>query len=199
VVRQRPLAKEALPRIGPYRNAVVGKVRELLRIGDGRHRVRGDAFAIRAKGESRHIGRLGPAFELVQQLEETCLAVATDHVVDVRCAHADFVVLCWEIPAPHHDQVRMPPFQLSGKGHRRAELWTWHDRHCQHPRAPVAHPPVERAERIRLDVAVDDHILVPALDERPKSQQRKREDTLSRCGALGVIQNDLHEAIPRSC
>src|SRR2546430_16434845 len=71
VVRQRPFAEEALPRVGPYGNAVVGEVRELLLIRDGVHRGLRDAVAIRAKRESKHIGRLAPAFTLVQPFEAT--------------------------------------------------------------------------------------------------------------------------------
>src|SRR5207245_9619854 len=54
---------------------------------------------------------------------------------------------------------------------------------------------VQRRQRVRVDVPVDDHVLMAAFQQRAEGQEREREDALSGGVALRVVQD---EPQPRS-
>jgi hypothetical protein len=73
-------------------------------------------------------------------------------------------VLGREIAAPDDLQLRVARLELATGGHGIAELRAGHDRHAQHARAALADESIDRLERVRIEITVDNGVVVAAFE-----------------------------------
>src|SRR5947209_1315529 len=115
--------------------------------------------------------------------------MAANDVVDVAGAQAGVVMLRGEVAAPDDAQLWMASLQLSTKRDSVTQLRARHDRDAEHGRAAFAHQPIYGPQRLRVEIAVHDDVLVPALEQRPEREQRQRHDRLAPRRAGRVVEN----------
>ena len=83
----------------------------------------------------------------------------------------------------------MAGLQLAAQGRRVGQLRAGHDGDAEHVCALVAHEAVERVQGARVQVAVDDLVLVATFEQGAERQQGERHHRLTSRGAGRVVED----------
>ncbi len=158
---------------------------------DRRKLVGGDLAGLRVTvGKSGDAGRVAICPQRVDQLFKNHFAVTAHDIIHVLSFQADIPVLGREIAAPDDSQARMPQLELAAVWHGGADLWARHDGNAKDIGAGLVNGTVDSGDRVVLDIAVDDDVVVFALQQRADGQQRHRQDVLASGGALRVVEDE---------
>src|SRR5947209_7813336 len=103
-----------------------------------------------------------------------------------------------EVAAPDDLEVWVAGLQLAAQRHGVVQLSPGHDRHAELVGAGLAHQPIERLQWTRVQVAVDDLVLVDALEQRAERQQRQWQHRLAARRAWRVIQKQTSHGFGQS-
>jgi hypothetical protein len=155
----------------------------------------GDHRGIAGRGDRRR--RRPGVRQAVEELAERVLALAADHVVDVRGVDRGVRVEGGEVAAPDDRHLGMGGADRGRELDRRADLRTGHDAHPHRgDGSRVALP--EEGEGLllhpRIDVAVEDLVVAGLVEHRAQGEEGERQPQRALRAHAGVDQQDPRTA-----